>query len=322
MLKFRPQRLLCAAATRMAGRVGVFAGAAPPRLGPRLPPPWAAVAALLGRVGPPPMWRAFTSAAADPPGHNAAPSPPPVPAPPYTPPRDIYVQLATQEGEFESAECEVVSIASLLQSTRKHLLSKLHRADWRPRTTGMRVYVLRRVAGAEPTPLEEHDVVELPVDVPLAQLLADPAHGTLNPHGKVFLLVGARGIHMRADTLLRGQIVTGNRLLTPPQTRPGWYSTGLPERPEPLPPMAYDAELAQWVAVHPKQGPLYLDDAAKTTADAFLQQAGTVVDPAALFIAGPVKSGKSLWVREGLPGLLLARAARDPAAVGARVCAC
>ena len=63
------QRMLCAAATRMAGRAGVFAGAAPPRLALQLLPSRATVAPLLGRVGAPPLWRAFTSAAARPHRH-------------------------------------------------------------------------------------------------------------------------------------------------------------------------------------------------------------------------------------------------------------
>ncbi len=76
----------------------------------------------------------------------------------------------------------------------------------------------------------------------------------------------------------------------------------------------FDAELAHWVVTHPTHGPLYLNDAAKRAMDVFLAKESPPTQPAVLLLSGPVKSGKSMWLTEGLPGLLLARAARAPGA--------
>jgi len=76
----------------------------------------------------------------------------------------------------------------------------------------------------------------------------------------------------------------------------------------------FDAALGQWVFEHPTLGPLYLDDAAKKTIEFFLGFEPESDKPKVVFLAGPVKAGKSLWLNYGIPGLLLAQAASNPSA--------
>jgi hypothetical protein len=66
-------------------------------------------------------------------------------------------------------------------------------------TTDTQLYVLRSVAGAEPTPAEERDVILLPPDTLLRDFVDNPVNCiTPNNVGKVFVLVGPRDIQRRA----------------------------------------------------------------------------------------------------------------------------
>ncbi len=107
------------------------------------------------------------------------------------------------------AQLDNYDVEKLLSANQDELLSVLageHRM--RPREWDMmHIFVLRSVAGAEPTALEERDAVELPDHVPLGIFISNQANGiTPSPHGKVFLLVGPRDILTRASQLINTYI--------------------------------------------------------------------------------------------------------------------
>jgi hypothetical protein len=86
----------------------------------------------------------------------------------------------------------------------ENLLAILKAEDLLKNTTAytvndLQLYVLRSVAGDEPTPAEERDVVLLPPDTLLRDFVDDPVN-RISPNnvGKVFVLVGPEGIHQRA----------------------------------------------------------------------------------------------------------------------------
>ncbi len=94
---------------------------------------------------------------------------------------------------FGAAEVLSASSVELLK-----MFVKDERLDTKAVAT-TRLYVLRSVEGDEPTPLEERDVVELPVHVPLRDFVNNPVNKiTPNSYGEVFLLVGPEDIRTRA----------------------------------------------------------------------------------------------------------------------------
>jgi hypothetical protein len=135
---------------------------------------------------------------------------------PWPLPTAVNMQIAPGDAYFESST-SVAALDALLNMTAEGLATTLHSGQMVPKAGATRVYVLRRVAGMRPTPMEERNAVELPLKVTLRAFLSDPSNGiTPNSYGDVFLLVGPPEVHGRASwlSILHMPIPTSSLTLT------------------------------------------------------------------------------------------------------------
>jgi hypothetical protein len=119
--------------------------------------------------------------------------------PPWAKPEPTAVSLWATETKTRFEEVLDVTLNDMLDARTVVLSKRLSSAGCLPESAEACYFIVRRVAGDKPTAFEEHDLVPVPEELTLRDMLECPSNGIrLNARNRVFVLAGPSSIPRRA----------------------------------------------------------------------------------------------------------------------------